>query len=281
MIHIATVHWKDDRWVNVQLDYLHRYITEPFRVYAWLNDVPPVHSSKYYYATAEAVEQHAIKLNLLADIIYFNSDRDRDLIIFVDGDAFPIGDVVGFARLRLEDYPLLAVQRRENNGDLQPHPCFCVTSVGFWKRIGGDWKRGHTWPDRQGNPTTDVGGNLLGILERQGVNWYPMLRSNRLNLHPVWFGVYEDLVYHHGASFRNPLSREDLRTISIEAGRTWRGTVARAIDRLSSCHRALWRLQRFNPLWKMERHLVHLNREMNQRGYEKIIHDPEFYRALV
>src|ERR1700675_1522813 len=145
MIHICTVHWKDERWINVQLEYLRRNITESFRLYAWLNDVPGDHRAKYHYVNTEPVESHAIKLNLLADMIYFDSDRDRDLLVFLDGDAFPIGDVIGFVRKRLASYSLVAVQRRENNGDIQPHPCFCATTVGFWKEIGGDWKQGHTW----------------------------------------------------------------------------------------------------------------------------------------
>jgi hypothetical protein len=139
--------------------------------------------------------------------------------MFIDGDAFPIGDVATFARAALADFPLLAVQRLENLGDVQPHPCFCVTTVGFWKQLGGDWKRGYEWRNALGELTTDVGGNLLGQLERAGIRWLPLHRSNRVNLHPIWFGVYQDLVYHHGAAFRGPWSRldmaeiEDLRTL--------------------------------------------------------------------
>ena len=34
-------------------------------------------------------------------------------------------------------------------GDPQPHPCFCVTTVGFWQDIGGDSDEGPQWQ----NPT--------------------------------------------------------------------------------------------------------------------------------
>ena len=217
MIHIATVHWKDDKWIDIQLDYLRRHIAEPFQVYAWLNDVPGEHRHKFHYVNTKDVRPHAIKLNTLADIIYFDSNRDNDLIIFMDGDAFPVGNIIGFAQEKLKSFPLVAVQRLENDGDVQPHPCFCITTIGFWKKIGGDWKPGYTW-ESSTMQVTDVGGNLLGILRRENINWYPLLRINRQNPHPLFFGVYEGPVYHHGAAFREPMSRIDVQTIRSKLG---------------------------------------------------------------
>jgi hypothetical protein len=280
MIHIATVHWKDERWVDIQLQYLHRHVTEPFRVYAWLNEVSHDHRGKYHYVNTEPVADHAIKLNLLADMIYFDSDRDGDLLVFLDGDAFPIGDAIGLVRERLASYPLVAVQRRENNGDVQPHPCFCATTVGFWKEIGGDWKSGHTWLDLQGNPTTDVGGNLLCQLERHGVKWCPILRSNRVDLHPLWFGVYEGIVYHHGAAFRDPISRHDLEAIGRMVRQTWRRPFVWAIEGLARNCKGLWRLQRFNPRELLEERAIRRNQEMIRGVYETIVKNPAFYTAF-
>ena len=194
---------------------------------------------KFYYVNTEWVPTHASKLNILADLIYFDSNQDDDLIIFLDGDAFPIGDIIGFARQKLRKYPLVAVQRLDNNGDRQPHPCFCVTTIGFWKRIGGDWNQGYEWEDAEGNPMTDVGGNLLGILQREGIEWYPMHRSNRINLHPLWFGIYEGLIYHHGAAFRHPISRIDLHNVAVEARGTWRWPLGLIMKRLTRPGRAV------------------------------------------
>lgn len=55
--------------------------------------------------------------------------------------------------------------------DRQPHPCFCLTTVGFWNLIEGDWRQGYSWPVKSGGTATDVGGNLVGILEREGIEW--------------------------------------------------------------------------------------------------------------
>lgn len=208
MIHVATVHWHNERWIDIQLAYLARHAGEPYRVYAFLNGIDPSYDERFYYSSHEPIAEHAVKLNLLADIVAAGADED-DLLLFLDGDAFPISDVSAYARPLLATYPLLAVQRLENNGDVQPHPCFCVTTVGFWKRLGGDWKEGHTWTNRAGDTVTDVGGNLLGALDADGIAWHPILRSNAVDLHELWYGVYDGVVYHHGAGFRVPISRLD------------------------------------------------------------------------
>jgi glycosyltransferase involved in cell wall biosynthesis len=210
MIHIVTAHWRSDRWIDIQLKYLYQNITRPFKIYAFLTGLSGEHRGKYYYSSIEPIESHSIKLNLLADMAYLHADGEDDWLMFIDGDAFPIGDVISFGSEKLGSWPLLAIQRWENCGDIQPHPSFCLTTIGFWQAIGGDWKQGHQWRNARGELVTDVGGNLLKALQDRDVDWYPMLRSNKRDLHPLWFGIYEDLIYHHGAGFRFPISRFDI-----------------------------------------------------------------------
>ena len=107
----------------------------------------------------------------------------------------------------------MAVRHDENAIDTQPHPAFCAVRVRDWERLHGDWSPGFCWEAENGRLTTDVGGNLLRALERSGDSWTPLLRSNRVNLHPLWFGIYGDIVYHHGAGFRWAVGRVDLRDI--------------------------------------------------------------------
>jgi hypothetical protein len=213
MIHILTVHWKDDSWVDIQSEYLERNLASPYLSYAFLNYLPKDHSEKFFYSSTEGIQDHAVKLNLLADMASLNADSDNDILLFIDGDAFPVNEISEFLQQGLSDYPLVAIQRVENNGDMQPHPCFCATTVGFWKEIGGDWKEGYKWLNSKGDSVTDVGGNLLGKLEEASVSWLKILRSNKVNLHPLWFGLYGDMIYHHGAGFRSPVSRQDMGVI--------------------------------------------------------------------
>jgi hypothetical protein len=267
MIHIATVHWNTDKWIGVQQSYLRKHITSPYRVYAWLNNVPSVPPDTFYYTCSEPVVSHSIKLNILADVIYFASNRDDDILIFLDGDAFPIGPIDSFVRQRLRVYKLIAVQRLENNGDDQPHPCFCATTVGFWQSIQGDWKPGYRWRNKNGEWVADVGGRLLKKLTDNGIEWYPLLRSNKHEMHPVFFGTYEQVIYHHGAGFRDALTRLDAR-----------GSKARIRDKLlflvSRRYRRAHRREMLDGI-------IAKNHRLSEQVFEKIQEDPLFYAEFI
>lgn len=218
MIHILTIHWTNADWIDIQLKYIDEFINLPYKTYAFLNRIPNVnqHVDKFYYTSTEEITSHPVKLNLLADMACFNARSDDDILIFIDGDAFPITQLDKYIEDTLKQYPLLAVQRLENNGDVQPHPCFCATTVGFWKKIKGDWKKGsHPWLNSSGNKVRDVGGALLHKLNSGNIDWHKLNRSNKNKYKDqVMFGIYDDLIYHHGAGFRPPRIRADRVNVS-------------------------------------------------------------------
>lgn len=205
MIHIATVHWQDETWVDIQLRYFEQHSGgHPYRMYAFLNGIDAAkYEDRIFYICTDPITAHATKLNLLAETIC-EKGAPGDIIYFVDGDAFPVGNIHTFVASALKDFPLVAIKRVENAGDPQPHPSFCATTVGFWKEIEGDWRQGPKWRTTAGEFRSDVGGRLWAALNERNIKWGAMLRSNKVNLHPLWFGVYEDLIYHHGAGFRTP-----------------------------------------------------------------------------
>jgi hypothetical protein len=185
---------------------LHRYLSLPICTYAALTGVDEAHAAKFT-RTFDLPGKHAPKLNELARRVAEDA-ADDDILMFIDGDAFPVAPLDEWLETTLTRYPLAAVRRDENRGDRQPHPCFCVTTVGFWNEIGGDWRPGdRAWPDTDGHPVIDVGGTLYWTLEDRGIEWLPLLRSNAVDLHPVFFAVYGGVVYHHGAGFRLPTVR--------------------------------------------------------------------------
>lgn len=276
MIHVVTVHWQDDRWIAPQLRFLERFLPAEHRTYAALNGIDPAAGRQFSFA-ADLEGKHPEKLNRLAEIAREHADPE-DLLLFVDGDAFPIAavgpDILGGNRLA-------AIRRDENAGDRQPHPSFCLTTVGFWFEIGGDWRRGHKWTATTGEHVTDVGGNLLGILTETDTPWTPLLRSNRVNLDPIFFGVYGDVAYHHGAGFRAPqVRREHLPSrarVRAESGvgSLDRVPVLRRIER-SARYRLADRRHR-----KRLREAADAARQLSDEVFASIQADDEFYRRFV
>jgi hypothetical protein len=194
------VHFGSPRWIDVQTRYIREHIRAPYKTWTSLQQIDPSYS-RYFDFVIEQQGSHAGKLNHLANEI-LHAAPDEDLLMFLDGDAFPIADPMPLVERSLARAPLMAVRRRENSGDPQPHPCFCATTVGAWRELAGDWSGGHTWVNDAGERVSDVGGNLLRKLELTGTPWIEVLRSNRKDLDPIFFGIYGGVVYHHGAGFR-------------------------------------------------------------------------------
>lgn len=279
MIHVATVHWRDDRWIDVQLRHLEQHLPQPYRVYAFLNRLDKDHSGRFFYSSDEQVREHSTKLNLLADMISFAAESDDDPILFIDGDAFPIADLGPL----ISDLPrdrLIAI-RRDEASDVQPHPSFCLTTVGTWRELGGDWRKGgHFWVNEVGREVSDVGARLLKAVEEHDLDWRPLTRSNRENPHPLFFGVYDDLVYHHGAGFRKGRGgRLAIADAGVyEARETLR---ARALDALPTTKATKRLRRRFHPARRINRRLQEETQALSEEWFQRIRRDPEFYRGLI
>jgi hypothetical protein len=265
MIHVLTVHWQSAQWIDIQLGYLQRHLHRPVRLYACLSGVPGDHAGKFDYVSTDRIKSHGVKLNRLAAVACARAEGAEDVLVFLDGDAFPIGDLGAYLDRRLDTHPLVAVQRLENLGDCQPHPCFAATTVGLWQRIRGDWTEGFSWNTSDGHRKTDVGGNLLRILRDQGVDWLPMRRSNGSNPHPLLFAIYDNIVYHHGAGFRSGVSSVDRARFGLRDVRPW--ILAHP-----------WFA--FHPLQKRYKQLQADNTRLKQEMFEAICADDTFYVRL-
>jgi len=270
-IYIATIHWQSDYWIDIQCKYIEKYIPPPYSIFACLNgiDIKP-HVNKFDYINTDKIKDHGTKLNLLSTEILKHAN-DEDLILFLDGDAFPISNLRMLAKKYLDKHPLIAVQRKENLGDIQPHPCFCLTTAKFWKTIKGNWQKGNfTWKNSEGRNINDVGGSLLDILNKNNIDWMPLNRSNEIDFHPVMFGVYHNVVYHHGMGFRKPASRIDRVNSKGFERRRKRFILAKKILPLDLCKSLL------SPYNKVFRK----NKKLNKKVLSWIETDSEFYRRF-
>jgi hypothetical protein len=200
VLYIVTVHYRSPRWIEIQARYLREHLKVPYETWTSLEQIDQSYAV-HFDRVFEQHGRHPGKLNHLA-LEVSHEASDDDLLMFLDGDAFPIADPMPLIEQGLTRAPLIAVRRAENVNQPQPHPCFCVTTVGTWRSLPGDWSGGPTWPGAQGGRVTDVGGNLLRELELTKTPWVEVLRSNRRDLDPLYFGIYGDIIYHHGAGFR-------------------------------------------------------------------------------
>ena len=221
-------------------------MSTPYMTWASLEGIDPSYE-RYFDKVFDLARGHQGKLNNLALEISAQAEPD-DLIMFLDGDAFPIRDPMPLVREGLAQAPLIAVKRAENGGDEQPHPCFCVTTVQTWHDIHGDWAMGYKWHATDGRRMTDTGGNLLRALELTNTPWLPILKSNRAHFDPLFFTIYGDTIYHHGAGFRRGgASRGFYDRAPKRLPRPQSMLLRQVTERIDKTRNWLWRMRHRGP----------------------------------
>lgn len=279
------------KWIPVQLAYLDRNLNAPYRVLASLNGIDdPDMRRRFDYVQDVEIEDHPEKLNILSEVAVERSNPE-DLLLFLDGDAFPVQPLQPWLDQTLAEYPLIAVQRYENCQDVRPHPSFCVTTVGFWKERGCDWTPSD-WITPTGQLFDDAGGRLAKLLEAEGVKWLPLLRTNTSDKHPLWYAVYGHRVYHHGAGFRDRVSKVDQvkRPALYKVNSSWDGPsvgqlsmVVRkdpsVLKRVRTRHVVeLAKAARRTVLRRFAHWFTAKADAESDEVFEKILRDPRFYR---
>lgn len=221
MIYIVTNHHGPsvDKFVHLQSKYLQRYSESSYKVIcgisnfdydqekgSWDIKADPRYMDNYELIPTDdprLENQHHTKMNYLSHLIKSSHQiNDEDLLVFLDGDAFPVSDWESTVSKALEEHKVACVYRTDNLEPLvpdeqkpYPHLLFVAVKAKFWFENELNWEK---CPD--GGPT----GPLLKFwLEENGYTTYPLLRSNKVDIHPLFFGVYGDLIYHHGSSSGN------------------------------------------------------------------------------
>jgi len=149
--------------------------------------------------------QHIDALNGL--LAYFKKHKaDYDYFLFLDNDAFPIrrGWLDDLVMKMDETGKLIAVVVRPENLEIRWHAsvllakpealdglCFQLQHI-----PGGDF---------MGVDELDVG--IGGFQDGSRDRVWPLIRTNKLNLHPVAYGIYFDMFYHHTFGARRHVRR--------------------------------------------------------------------------
>jgi hypothetical protein len=250
---------------------IERHTTGDFRIYGYLHGIREEYHKLFdRVLTGPDDPSHAEKLDQLARAALEDSASDDDWLVFIDGDAFPVNALDDPIADYLKNTKLVAVQRVENNGDLQPHPCFAVMTAETWKAFPFTWKEGYAWTDIAGVAQTDVGAGILEVIDQYELPWTKLHRTNQYDLHPLMFGIYADLVYHHAAGFRDEiLIRRDVHDLMKPQMRRLDG---RILLRLTPKKlRSRVRKSMLHPEGRKRKKVFKRNAIMSRRMLEKMI----------
>jgi len=130
---------------------------------------------------------------------YMRNDDSYSGYLLLDSDCFPVGkgwyEILDKQMGRLNK--TIAAPIRYENLDIFPHPCAVYMSPEGVKNPKVNFNYAKV-KNLLGDSINEVGGLMPEISD----DVLPMLRTNRVNLHPVAAGIYHHLFYHHGAGSR-------------------------------------------------------------------------------
>lgn len=190
-------HPRSEKWNKLQSYFLSK-TTQNYSRMIYLNgrdnfykdaDIVKIDESPATLGQHYGQSAHIRGLNSIID--HFNNSDFEDLLL-LDSDAFPIkNNWQHDLKKHMSDREIAAVVRYENL-DTFAHP-----SVFYVKKSRARNLKFEILPNK----------NLIGFeyadTAAKVEKFFPLIRSNRLNHHPILCGVYWDRFYHHGAGSRN------------------------------------------------------------------------------
>lgn len=196
-------------WPRLQIEQLRRYTPAGYTVYAYGNNLMPVHEAflrgcpevRFFSSkeTRNGVFKHVWPLR---NWLGRKAVLKHKYVVHLDSDAFPVcPDWLNIYSAMLSTRnPVVAVQRKEN-GDLHSDRSFLMYSREGFRQHAFDFS-----PVDQ----KDAGAGISEHLEHLGLSWTALKRSNQHDYHPLISGIYDDRIYHHAAGSREPIFRQNL-----------------------------------------------------------------------
>jgi len=185
------------QWYKLQKNFIGRNTTVQYEYKIVLNSV-----SSNGFEPEDILCENKKNLGHLAGLrqilSYCREHAYHDYLI-LDSDAFPI--FRGWQKILIEQMnsygKTIAAPIRTENLDLFPHPSVVFIRGDSIHNPSLDFRRGVSQQNMLGIDVSDVGSVMQGCSDV-----LPLVRTNRLNYHPVAAAIYNHLFYHHGAGSR-------------------------------------------------------------------------------
>ena len=250
MLGICVVYLAPDKdaelLLNIGLDYLRSFTDGPYRIYGValrLSDdlthklqevgvaLPEIPEFKLaeYAGNAKQSDEHSHYLDQLVDFSFRDGCSHSTTF---DMDSWPIvkGWNSYYCRFLTPDIPVIAMQRVETKDNF-PNPAFTMIHKSFWRLGQSSFafynpRCKYTIEELKGIVLSrfQSGAGILAELRLNKKRFFPLLRTNQWNPHPIMCGIYDHTIFHFGAGSRQPtFSRDgkDYELIDTEMARSY------------------------------------------------------------
>lgn len=191
---------RNEAWSKLQSFFLDRSMGVKLTKHVVLNEAneePWVEKGYNVIASFKNNKGHAQGIK---PIIEAFKASDYKWLLLLDSDAFPFrADWFAVCKRMMEMKNRIASSAvRFENFDVFPHPCVFLASKEFFDSDASFDPK--TTTNLLGKEVSDVGTGLVRFMHKI----IPLIRTNKVNYHPLLGAVYGHMFYHHGAGSRFP-----------------------------------------------------------------------------
>ncbi len=177
------------KWYSIQKKFLNE-TTYNYEHAIYFNNIEFEHDDTVVGRSDTNDEGYIQHFNGLCELIKYAMDGDYRAWLILDCDCFPI---VNNWESLLKNKNSAIVRIENFDTFIHPSCVYCVDkSIKF-----------------NVSKITNLLGESFDELIGVGDGYFPLIRTNKVNYHPVAFGIYYNLFYHHGAGSRGCEFRSD------------------------------------------------------------------------
>lgn len=188
----------NEHWYRLQKHFIQKNTLIPYDFKIIVNDV---HRNLFEENEIVKINDHNIGHPAAIEQIltYMREHNNYNHYLILDSDCFPVR--AGWHKIldkQMKQFDKsIAAPIRYENLDIFPHPCVVYINKEEISNNNINFNYAKI-KNLLGDEIDEVG----GLMTRVASNVFPLLRTNRLNIHPVASGIYHHLFYHHGAGSR-------------------------------------------------------------------------------
>jgi hypothetical protein len=208
---VGSVHFKSNFWLKYQTSYLQK-TTQDYQYVAYLNNV----ENKSEFNNIDVIghndsvaEMHESHCRGIRELIAYFKTTNFDYFLILDSDCFPFKlnwQWQLLYKMAKTGHTTAAVLRFETISDLV-HPSAVFLSHSALEK---DFFRFNV-----NNPPDLIGHKFPSVMERS-TKFYPLIRTNVWNPHPIFAGIYGTYFYHHGCGSRNVIGSIPYYDITLQ-----------------------------------------------------------------
>jgi len=194
----------DSKWANIQSSFIENtndYNITKLAVLPNTVENTAIYSDCGYKTLLQNDTRHTTGIKTI--FRYFKNSSEYEYLCLLDSDAWPIDKdwaklcVSWLNKPNTSNTPRVGVAAiRFENLDVFPHPCIFFIKKDFILNGKEFRKKNKDLLNLLSNYRNDVFGNV------DSKYFYPLMRSNKLNLHPIVAGIYNNVFYHHAGGSR-------------------------------------------------------------------------------